>query len=321
MRTIFTAAAFFAVTVLLNAAGIIPQLTTLDGKTYRQVNVMQVLPAEIRIQHADGFATVPLAALPPEIRAQFGAAGVNAGAKSAGQPQENTADAVRIRQEKEAIQFAELTRQPLALCLQAVVVRDWCMANPQGGSLQGVALNTAGRDNQLALAMQILNTRSATPTPPPAAPPPAGGVPPGTPLPPGTALPPGMTLPPGAGVPAIAGMTFTPGEIQLISARYTLQYDQPRNVKNRLSKLIPKGTITAPVTIQVTDALSDAALDEGNVTRGAAAVATTTQNGVTVGVAQVAVQGPQPNTLTVEYMFNGQRFKKQAAEGTLLVLP
>ena len=30
---------------------------------------------------------------------------------------------------------------------------------------------------------------------------------------------------------------------------------------------------------------------------------------------------PQPNMLTVEYMFNGQRFKKQALEGTLLVLP
>lgn len=120
-------------------------------------------------------------------------------------------------------------------------------------------------------------------------------------------------------MPAIPG--FTPGVIELISARYTLQNDQPRNVKNRLAKLIPKGTLTAPVTVQVTEALSDAALDGGNVTRGAAAVATTKKNGVIIGVAEEVVQAPQPNMLTVEYTYNGQRLKKQAAEGTLLVLP
>lgn len=95
-------------------------------------------------------------------------------------------------------------------------------------------------------------------------------------------------------------MPAIPGFIELISAHYTLQNDQPRNVKNRLAKLNPKGTLTAPVTVQVSDALSDAALDEGNVTRGATAVATTTKNGVTIGVAEVVVQAPQPNMLTVE---------------------
>lgn len=314
MRTFFTLAALFSLTFLLNAAGVIAELTTLDGKTYRQVKVVKVLPVEIRIMHADGFATVPLSALPPEIRANYGTADVNAEAMAAAQKKQgNLAAAAQTRQEREAQQFAELTRQPLALCRQAVVVRDWCLANPAGGDLMGVILDTAGRNNQMALAMQILNTRPAevVQTPPPAAMPPADAVPPVTAPPAGAAA-----VPPVAAIPG-----FAPGVIELISARYTLQNDQPRNVKNRLAKLIPKGTITAPVTVQVSDALSDAALDEGNLTRGAAAAATTTRNGVTIGVAEVVVQGPQPNLLTVEYMYNGQRFKKQASEGTLLVLP
>ncbi len=311
-------AALFSFAVLLNAAGVFAELTTLDGKTYKQVKVVKVLPVEIRIMHADGFATIPLSALPPEIRANYGVADVNAEALAAEQKKQGNLEAAALtRQAKEAQQFAELTQQPLALCRQAVVVRDWCLAHPAGGDLMGVILDAAGRNNQLAMAMQILNTRPevAAATPPPTTMPPAEGVPPAT-VPPTTAPPAGAAMPAGAAIPG-----FTPGVIELISARYTLQNDQPRNVKNRLAKLIPKGTITAPVTVQVSDALSDAALDEGNVTRGAAAVATTTKNGVTIGVAEVAVQGPQPNMLTVEYMFNGQRLKKQALEGTLLVLP
>lgn len=313
MRTIFTVAAVFSFAVFLNAAGVMAELTTLDGKTYKQVKVVKVLPVEIRIMHADGFATIPLSALPPEIRVNYGTADVNAEAMAAEQKlKENKAAAAMARQEKEAQQFAELTHQPLALCRQAVVVRDWCIANPTGGDLMGVTLDTAGRNNQMALAMQILNTRpaEAAQTPPPTAMPPADAVPPAPAPPAGAAVPPATAVP-----------GFTPGVIELISARYTLQNDQPRNVKNRLAKLIPKGTITAPVTVQVSDALSDAALDEGNVTRGAGEAATTTKNGVTIGVAEVVVQAPQPNMLTVEYMFNGQRLKKQALEGTLLVMP
>lgn len=313
MRTIFTVAAVFSFAVFLNAAGVMAELTTLDGRTYKQVKVVKVLPVEIRIMHADGFATIPLSALPPEIRVNYGTADVNAEAMAAEQKlKDNKAAAAMARQEKEAQQFAELTHQPLALCRQAVVVRDWCIANPTGGDLMGVILDTAGRNNQMALAMQILNTRpaEAAQTPPPTAMPPADAVPPAPAPPAGAAVPPATAVP-----------GFTPGVIELISARYTLQNDQPRNVKNRLAKLIPKGTITAPVTVQVSDALSDAALDEGNVTRGAGVAATTTKNGVTIGVAEVVVQAPQPNMLTVEYMFNGQRLKKQALEGTLLVLP
>ena len=267
---------------------------------------MKVLPVEIRIMHADGFATVPLSALPPEIRSQYGTADVNAEMQYAEQKkQANVMAAARARQEKEAIQFAELTHQPLSVCQQAVQMRDWCLANPQGGVAQdGTNFSAAARNDQLAQAMQTLNTRpvEAAPPPPPAMPPAAG-------------------VPQVVGVPVSSGMAFTPGVIQLISARYSLQNDQPRNVKNHLAKLIPKGLITAPVTIQVTDALSTAAQDEGNITRGQAAGVSATQGGVTVGVAEVVIQSPQANLLTVEYMFNGQRFKKEALEGSYLVLP
>ncbi len=307
MRMIFTVAALFTATVFLNAADIIAELTTLDGKTYKQVKVMKVLPVEIRIMHADGFATVPLSTLPPEIRANYGAADANAEAMYAAQKkQENMAAASRARQEKEALQVAEFSHQPLVVVRQAIEVRDWCLANPQGGTMQGgVNLDAAARNAQLEQAMQTLKSRPVNAAPTPAV----------------ADSPPATAMPAAAGAAAVTGVAFTPGVIELISARYTLKNDQPRNVKNRLAKMIPKGTITSPVTLQVTDALSDAALDEVNVTTAVGAGVSATQNGVTVGVAEVVVQGPQRNMLMVEYMYNGQRLKKQALEGSYLVLP
>lgn len=110
--------------------------------------------------------------------------------------------------------------------------------------------------------------------------------------------------------PATAASTFTPGQIVLISAKYTLQGNQPRNVKNRLTKLIPEGTINQPVEILVTDDLSSAASIQGNTV--------TVRNG---GSGGIVVTGTARNILTVEYSFNGQIRKKQAAEGTYLTLP
>jgi|UniRef100_UPI00378325F1 hypothetical protein len=50
------------------------ELNTLDGKVFKQVKVMNKSPTEIRIMHADGFATIPLSALPPEVRPKYGEA-------------------------------------------------------------------------------------------------------------------------------------------------------------------------------------------------------------------------------------------------------
>lgn len=110
---------------------------------------------------------------------------------------------------------------------------------------------------------------------------------------------------PSPAVPAAVPASFTPGQI----ARYTLQGNQPRNVKNRLAKLIPAGTITQPVEIMVTDELSSAAAIQGNT------VVVTSGSGGTV------VTGTARNILTVEYSFNGETRKKQVMEGSYLTLP
>lgn len=108
--------------------------------------------------------------------------------------------------------------------------------------------------------------------------------------------------------PATSG--FTPGEIVLISAKYTLEGNQPRNVKNRLSKLVPTGVVTEPVRIMVSDDLSSAAtLESGRVTVRRS------------GSNMVFVRGASTNILTVEYSFNGEIRKKQAIEGSYLTLP
>jgi S-adenosylmethionine synthetase len=70
------------------------------------------------------------------------------------------------------------------------------------------------------------------------------------------------------------------------------------------------------------DELSDAAKAQGTVTTGVGVgVSTTDANGTTIGVGAAQFQTTPNNILTVEYVFNGQRFKKQAAEGTQLILP
>lgn len=112
--------------------------------------------------------------------------------------------------------------------------------------------------------------------------------------------------------PSATASGFTPGTIVLISAKYTVQGNQPRNVKNRLSKLIPEGVVTEPISIQVTDELSSLAAGQGNtntevVVNGNTTIVTTTE-------------APR-NVLTVEYSFNGQVRRKQAIEGSVLVLP
>lgn len=63
--------ALLCLTTSLHAADDFAELRTLDGKLYKQVKVTKTSPAEIRIMHADGFAIIPLSALPPEVLARF----------------------------------------------------------------------------------------------------------------------------------------------------------------------------------------------------------------------------------------------------------
>jgi hypothetical protein len=301
MRTFLAVVSLFFCTLSVRGVDVYPQLLTLDGKTYTQVKVMKVSPAEIRIMHADGFATIPLSALPPEIRVKYGVADTAAEAMQEQQrKQGNTQAFVQQRQDKEALQLMEVTGLSLTVLKQAVSTRDWCQANPSGGLMNGATVDAAARTALLAQATEVLNTRRIVPVeaPPPTAPMPAAVG--------------------GAGV-VIPG--FVPGIIHLLSARYSLPNEQARNVKNRLAKLIPTNAINAPISIQVTDQLSDAALDQGNFTTATGVGVSVTKGNVTAGVAEVVVQQQGKNYLTVEYMYNGQKFKKQAAEGTYLVLP
>lgn len=107
---------------------------------------------------------------------------------------------------------------------------------------------------------------------------------------------------------------FTPGQIVLISAKYTVLGNQPRNVKNRLSKLIPPGVITEPISIQVTDDLSTLARSQGQVS-------VSTVDIINDNTAVVRTETAPKNILTVEYSFNGQVKRKQALEGSILILP
>lgn len=108
---------------------------------------------------------------------------------------------------------------------------------------------------------------------------------------------------------AAAMAAFQPGgELQIISAKYSLPGNQPRNVKNKVEKLIPPGPLTQPVKILVSDELSRAAANQPAYT------VIRTENSTTI------LEAPK-NILTVVYQYNGQKRTKQAREGATLFLP
>lgn len=109
---------------------------------------------------------------------------------------------------------------------------------------------------------------------------------------------------------------FVPGQIVILSAKYTIAGNQPRNVKNRVQKLIPPGVISKPMEILASDSLSAAAQGQGDGGLSAAVV-------MTPELFLIMMQDTTVprNILTIEYSYNGQRYIKQAIEGTKLVLP
>jgi len=307
MRTFLASLALFSCAFAVHAEDMYPVLTTLSGHSYKQVKVVKVAPTEIRIMHADGFATIVLSDLPPFVRSKYGVADPAAEAAQEQQRKMDNAQASMLqRQEREAMQMMELTGLTFEVVKQAIINRDWCQANPGGGMMNGAMVAADSRNQLLAKATETLNTRRPIPvdTPPPTVMPGAGG-----------------TVVAGGPGPAVAVPGFIPGVIEIISARYSLPNEQARNVKNRFAKLVPSGTIYAPVSIQVTDQLSDAALDMGNYTTAKGVGVSVTNGNVTAGAAAVVIQEQNRNVLTVDYRYNGRRYKKQAMEGTLIVLP
>lgn len=95
----------------------------------------------------------------------------------------------------------------------------------------------------------------------------------------------------------------------VLSAKYTLEGNQPRNVKSKVEKLVPTGPLTQMVKIPVTDDLSSAAARQNMVVLG-----TMTGGGNRVHIAP-------KNLLIVTYQYHGQTLTKQSVEGTTLFLP
>jgi hypothetical protein len=108
---------------------------------------------------------------------------------------------------------------------------------------------------------------------------------------------------------AMAIAAFKPGgELVIISAKYSLTGNAPRNVKSKIDKMIPAGPLTAPVRIIVSDQLSRAAANEPD--------ATVIQTETSTRIVEW-----RKNVLTVVFQYNGQKLTKQAVEGTALILP
>lgn len=119
---------------------------------------------------------------------------------------------------------------------------------------------------------------------------------------------------------------FKPGQLVILSARYSLEGNQPRNVKTRLQKYLPPdGILTEPFVFLVTDDLSLAAENQKTIVQSSqtAVVVTDPRTGRRVMVTQnqnTAVR-TAPNTLVVEYTFNGRKGRKVGMEGKQMTLP
>lgn len=108
---------------------------------------------------------------------------------------------------------------------------------------------------------------------------------------------------------------FTPGQLVILSAKYTLSGNQPRNVKSRLEKYLPdKGLLTAPLKFLVTDDLSTTAGNQQFVVipgQATQVIITPGGNGqnrlfVQPGTPSTVIQ-TSPNVLMVEYSFAGKK--------------
>jgi hypothetical protein len=96
--------------------------------------------------------------------------------------------------------------------------------------------------------------------------------------------------------------------IRILSAKYGRPNNRQYEVRDEIRKRLPKGPLTDPVQILVTDALL----------RSRARYMT--QTGVLQGNI-VIMQKDEPCMLTITYEHNRQSFKKEVLEGNTLVLP
>ncbi len=291
-----------------------PELKTLGGKVYTKVKVIKASPLEIRIMHDGGMASIPLSQLTPEVRANYGEANPAAEANMAKERQQADSEASKQgRQQREAVHFSRVTGLSYDECLRAVEVRDWAESNPNGGMEGDIHYSKAKVAKQLALAMDVLNTRPGD-----AERAAQQAVWDAESIARAKAMEASENAAAASRTPEekAAAENFVPGVLEIVSAKYTLQGNQPRNVKNRLRKMVSEGHIDSPVAVRVTDALSDAAINQGNSVTSATVVITDDLIAAAVTQEQRAA-----NMLNVVYIFNGQTYSKWVREGDMLVLP
>lgn len=119
---------------------------------------------------------------------------------------------------------------------------------------------------------------------------------------------------------------FTPGQLVIISARYSLEGNQPRNVKSKLLKYLPKdGMLTEPVVFLVSDDLSRSAENQKTLFQSSQTSVLVTDpetlGQVVVTETRTSAVPSSPNTLVVEYTFNGKKGRKVGMEGKEMTLP
>ncbi len=127
--------------------------------------------------------------------------------------------------------------------------------------------------------------------------------------------------------PTVAG--FKPGQLIIQSGRYSLEGNQPRNVKTRLQKYLPAGgMLTEPLIFIVSDDLSTAAGNQKTLIISNQSSAIVTTQGPNQPTQQVMVTQTQtsavptaPNVLVVDYTFNGRKGRKVGVEGQTMTLP
>jgi hypothetical protein len=157
----------FTVSMSAEVLETLPEIDS-SGRILKNAKIMKVKPNGLQIMHEAGMETVPWVYLPADLQAKYRTdetmqkASAVAAVENA--EREKAAVAARVMaREKEAIRLHELTGQSLDDLTQALMWRDWCTANPEGGVLLTTdgerTLTKVERDKALESAMGWISYR------------------------------------------------------------------------------------------------------------------------------------------------------------------
>lgn len=153
-----------------------PEIDT-AGRKLINAKVTKVKPDGLQILHDAGMETVPWHRLPQEVKKHYQtqenleAAMTDAEAEAV-KRQQNAEAARWVALEREAQRISEINGLPVQEIRQALQLRDWCLANPQGSN----EVSKEDRDAVLADAREVIEYRPETPSPAYTVPaPPTGG--------------------------------------------------------------------------------------------------------------------------------------------------